>query len=464
MRRLLPIVILAQLFLALIPAAAQNARDSQQPPESVPDQIASLIHSCGEWVFRAAWPTATFRDITIGRPAFGREGFDVPLVFNGTGVNKDLNSDLYLHLVFSFNYKWELKDIHWGEDNGFVPAFFTNEFLGDVAIKLINTFADGDHSAAPSGIAAASRGTDFSRGTAVSRGTAAPAPVKAPVRIRRPAAINSVSVIPIPRNEKGPGITTGSELLWTLENSLYIQDGKPNAKQLYVIASPCDYYSRQFYAATRAFTSQVQIRWIEMVPSHEKECRSFLGMLARSDSGLLALAYDTGFQPGPVPEVLQENALRWSTGVENAASPILRYMLSRYDGPLQYPTLLWVSRRGVEAAMRPEDAASALPDIISSIVERPEGLSPNPVSRQLMSAQYEFKPAGKRAGAKMNGVKLYSLPDERSQVASILPKDFGYPIRAKTKVNGQTWLELQLAPDPLLPNLYVKEADVVEVK
>jgi hypothetical protein len=453
MRRRLAIVILPQLFLLLflLPASAQNTRATQQLPDSVPDQVDSLIHSSAEWVFRAAWPTATYSDISIGRPSFSRDGFDVPLVFSGTGLNKNLGSNLYLNLVFSFGYDWQFKDVHWGPNNGFVPPFFTNELIGAVAVKLIHDFANRNLSAP---------GAD----NTVARNTASPTTRTAAAPVRRPVPVNSFPVIPTPRNQTGPGITTGAELLWALENSLYIPDGNPNDKQIYVIASPCDYYSRQFYGASRPFTSQVQIRWIEMVMPPEKECRSFLGMLARADSDLLSLAYDTDFQPGPVPPALQENALRWSTGVENAVSPILRYMLSRYDGPLLYPTLLWVSSRGIEASMRPDDAPSALPNIIASILERPDALSPDPMSRKLMSAQYDFKPADKRAGAKMNGVKLYSMPDERSQIASTLPKDFGYPIRAKANVNGQTWLELQLAPDPLLPNLFVKEADVIKVK
>jgi hypothetical protein len=451
-------VLIVNLLLLLIlllqisrPAYAQDNNDNQQPPPSLPDQVRSFINSAGKAVFFLSWPTATYRDVSIGFPTFARDGFEVPLVFSGTGINKYGGSDLHVNLVFCFGYDWKLKDIHWGADNGFVPARFTNEFLAAATVKLITDFANSNPSASGAG-------------NTVARNTARSAPATPPAPIRPPVPINSFPVIPTPRNQTGPGITTGAELLWALDNSLYIPDGDPNAKQIYVIASPCDYYSRQFYAATRPFTSQVQIRWIEMVMPPEKECRSFLGMLARSDSGLLPLAYDTGFQPGPVPPVLQENALRWSTGVENAVSPILRYMLSRYDGPLQYPTLLWVSSRGIEASMRPDDVPSALPKIIASILERPDALSPDPMSRKLMSAQYEFKPADKRAGAKVNGVRLYSMPDERSQVASTLPKDFGYPIHAKAKVNGQTWLELQLAPDPLLPNLYVKEAEVIKVK
>ena len=448
---LCPLVLLLQLWP---PASAQTAGDNQQPAPSIPEQVESFVHSSAEWVFRAAWPTATFEGLSVGIPSLTQDGVDVPLVFSGSGVNKNLGSNLELNLVFSFSidhssHSWQFKGIHWGTDNGFVPAFFSTEFTAAVGTKLINDFANANSSAPGSASHSVTRNN---------------ATTTLPATVRRAVPINSVPVIPTPGNQFGPGITTGEELLWALDNSLYIPDGNPNARQLYVIASPCDYYSRQFYAATRPFTAQVQIRWIEVVMPPERECRSFLGMLAREDSGLLSLAYETGFQPGPVPPVLQENALRWSTGEENAVSPILRYMLNRYDGPLLYPILLWVSRRGIEAAMRPGDVSSVLPKIIASMLERSDALSPDPMSRKLMSAQYDFKPADKRAGAKMNGVRLYSMPDERSQVTNTLPKDFGYPIHAKAKANGQAWLELQLAPDPLLPNLYVKEADVIKVK
>ena len=110
--------------------------------------------------------------------------------------------------------------------------------------------------------------------------------------------------------------------------------------------------------------------------------------------------------------------------------------------------------------MRPDD----LDAIVASIIARPDALSVAPMSRQLMPAQYNFKPSGKRAGAKINGTRLYSMPDERSQVTGTMPKNYGFPIAAKTKINGETWLELQSAPEPLLPNLFVRESDVIEVK
>jgi hypothetical protein len=44
------------------------------------------------------------------------------------------------------------------------------------------------------------------------------------------------------------------------------------------------------------------------------------------------------------------------------------------------------------------------------------------MSRKLISAQYDFRAADKRAGAKVNGVRLYSMPDGRSEVASTFPK------------------------------------------
>jgi hypothetical protein len=45
-----------------------------------------------------------------------------------------------------------------------------------------------------------------------------------------------------------------------------------------------------------------------------------------------------------------------------------------------------------------------------------------------------------------------------------MPKDSGYPIAAKLKSNGETWLELQCAPVPSVPNLFVLEKEVSKAK
>ncbi len=441
-RLLLPLILLLQTGWA---AAPQNTTADQENSTSLAEDIQSFIHSAGKIVFLAAWPTATYRGLSLGQLTPVEHGLDVAVRLNGSGFNSYGGSDLWLDLVFSFRNN-QYQGFHLGQNNGFIPPFLVSELVAAIGTQLFDDYA-------------ASHPEARNNETAYRTPSAPTTPLPA-AAFRSVVPLNSMPVLRTSINQIGPGVKSGTELLWALDNSLWIADGKPSERQLYVIASPCDYYSRQLYAASRPFTSDVQIRWIEMVPPSEKECRPFLGMLARGDSGLLEQAYEMGIQPGPVSPVFEENAVRWSTGVENAVSPILRYMLNHYGAPLQYPTLLWVSARGMEASMRPADLAP----IVASIIARPDAMSVDPMSRKLMPAQYDFKPTGKRAGAKMNGVKLYAMPDERSQVASTLPKDFGYPIAGKAKINGEEWLELQLAPEPLLPNLFVRDTDVVKVK
>jgi hypothetical protein len=60
--------------------------------------------------------------------------------------------------------------------------------------------------------------------------------------------------------------------------------------------------------------------------------------------------------------------------------------------------------------------------------------------------------------------KLYALPDERSPLAEVLPKGAGFHIVAKTKVDGQTWFEMEDTSVPYSQRVFVLEADLTQVK
>jgi len=68
-----------------------------------------------------------------------------------------------------------------------------------------------------------------------------------------------------------PGVRTDAELLAALDNSIWIADGKPAEKQIYVIAAPWCGHTQMLWKHTRKLSSQVQFRWIEMDPKSPED-------------------------------------------------------------------------------------------------------------------------------------------------------------------------------------------------
>jgi hypothetical protein len=447
------LISLAALSVPIKGYSSQNQDQASRPsvngsPSTV-DEVRSFVNSVAKGIYFAAWPTATYRSVALDDVQFAANGFDASIKLSGKSAFG--GGDLWLKLVFVVR-NGQLIDIRVGENNAILAQPFQTSATFLKAIKDAEDEYNVEHTNSPDSGSDGGSNSPSPNDGLVHALPAAP--------IRRSIPVNSLPIVSSQPGQPGPGAVSGEDLLEAIDNSLWIADGNPAMEQLYVLASPCDRFSRSFYATSRAFVGAVQIRWIEEVPTSESRCRNFLGMVARGDAGLLEDVYVTGYRPAAAPSDLEENAVRWNMGVENALTPILRYALSVYGRPLNYPILIWVSNDGVKVAERPSDLAN----IFASIADRSSAVNLAPMSRQLMTEQFDLKTTDKRAMAKTDGVKLYAMPDERSQVTSTLPKDLGYPIAAKVRIAGESWFELQSSPEPLVPNLFVREADVYKVK
>jgi hypothetical protein len=266
--------------------------------------------------------------------------------------------------------------------------------------------------------------------------------------------------IRLPSGRPRPGAKTGAEALAALDNSLWIADGPPSDKQIYVVAGPCCGYSQALYHATRDLQG-VQLRWVEMAPTPKPKCLGYLGEIAAaSSSNPLSDMYDTLADPLPAPQALQENAIRWNGGVEGAITYLVNTVDPGHSDGFQYPTLVWVSKEGVRAAIRPDNIAA----IVASVVPRPEATNIAPLGRTYVNASYSYQSMPSKAYlAKQDGTGMYAFPDTKSQLIYTLEKDKGYYASHRLVVAGVPWIEYSLYGHGE-PGPFVREAEVYPAK
>jgi hypothetical protein len=156
--------------------------------------------------------------------------------------------------------------------------------------------------------------------------------------------------------QPGPGVRTGAEFLAALDNSLWVADGPPSDRQIYIIAGPCCGYSQALYRATRQ-TKGVQLRWVEEAPTPKPKCLGYLGEIATSDTAsVLPEMYETLAEPRqPSSLMFRDNAIRWNGGVEGAVYGMVNALSSQHANRFEYPTVVWLSNEGVRVAVRPAD-------------------------------------------------------------------------------------------------------------
>lgn len=248
-------------------------------------------------------------------------------------------------------------------------------------------------------------------------------------------------------------VKTGAELLTALDNSLWIPDGAPSDKQVYIIAGPCCGYSQALYRQTRNLQG-IQLRWVEMAPT--PNCAGFLGGVALSKtSKALVDMYETGRMERSVPLPLTESAVRLNSGVESAIYYLVAALDSTHGEHFDYPILVWLSKDGVRAQMRPDNVDA----IFASIASRPEAVNTISIAPTFLNMSFQEKliPV-KMYRAKNDGVPLYSFPDTKSQLVYTLPKDGGYFGGRSVKANGESWIEV--TPGLGKQTLFAKESDV----
>jgi hypothetical protein len=275
-----------------------------------------------------------------------------------------------------------------------------------------------------------------------------------------PAPLNSELSIRVGPNKPSPGVTSGAQLLSALDNSMWIADGAPSDKQIYIIAGPCCGYSQALYHASRQLKG-VQLRWIEEAPTQDPRCLGYVGEIAaRPDPAILAEMYDTGDQPRQASIALRDNAIRWNGGVEKSVLDIVNFLAQRAKDDFEYPTIVWLSSDGVRVAVRPTNNAVTIAAVVASLVLRPEATNITPRSRSFISSSYQPQSISKTLFlAKREGLAMYAFPDAQSQLVHTLHKDEGAYAFRRVTVAGEAWIELSLFGKGE-PGPFVRESDV----
>ncbi|MEZ5320104.1 MAG: hypothetical protein R2752_22070 [Vicinamibacterales bacterium] len=114
-------------------------------------------------VFFAAWPTATYRQLTFGGVTRAGSGVDVRVRLHGTSAFAD--GPLWTDVVLVIR-DGRVMDLRFGANNGVVPPGLTTSLVGSVLAEISKELAES---------AAASRGTSSAAGATTNRGGGAPA-------------------------------------------------------------------------------------------------------------------------------------------------------------------------------------------------------------------------------------------------------------------------------------------------
>jgi hypothetical protein len=152
-----------------------------------------------------------------------------------------------------------------------------------------------------------------------------------------------------------------------------------------------------------------------------------------------------------------DNAIRWNRGVETSITPLLQKLDPQHRTGFPYPTLVWLSRDGVQIAVRP----NRIDAIVNSVSTRFEAAPITPQSRKFLHSQYQFASLpGSIFGTPEDGVGAFALPDSNSQLVFTLPKNRGFRGVRRTTVNGESWIELSVYDEAWAPGYFVRADQV----
>jgi thiol-disulfide isomerase/thioredoxin len=254
-----------------------------------------------------------------------------------------------------------------------------------------------------------------------------------------------------------PAVKTEAELLAALDNGLWIADGKPSEKQIYVLAAPWCGVCRSLYQRAGRYNDRVQFRWIEIEAKDQSAEDSVAEAATRRDVSVLQRIYETKEAPPRSDPGIRENAVRCNLAVERATEDILKRLArARGEDENGLPTLIWLTKDGVSISV---GVPQRLDRLVNSVISRPEAAALRPRSLDFLNAQYRGDPLPNRPYfAKRDGVEVFGLPDSRSQLVFTMQKGTGFPAARRVSGGGEIWIELSIYTSG--PGFFVRERDL----
>lgn len=255
-------------------------------------------------------------------------------------------------------------------------------------------------------------------------------------------------------------VKTESALLAALDNSIWVPDGPPSDKQIYVISAPWCSFSRQLYGQSRAVTGEVQFRWVELDP-RDPGSSDYIAQGAVEPNGtVLKQMYDTRAPAPPGNPVVRDNAIKYNLVVARVINPMIETLIhAQRQGrrtETGFPVLIWLTASGVRIY---DGLPDSLKPMLDSVIARPEAAALAPAGREFLTSEYKLQPIqAKNYYANEDGVKLFAFPDTRSQLGLTLSKNAGLRGTGRVKVKGETWIELEAYRSG--PGLFVRQRDV----
>lgn len=287
------------------------------------------------------------------------------------------------------------------------------------------------------------------------------------MRILSTFALVALCVLPVRSQNKGKAqnttqraVKTEAELLTALDNSIWVADGTPAEKQIYVISAPWCSFCRELYRKSQSLTGQVQFRWVELDPRDPGSSDYIVEGAADPGSTVLKQMYDTHVAAPPADPAIRDNAIKYNLIVARTINPMIEGLIhAQRQGKRTetgFPVMIWQAADGVKVY---DGLPEQLEPIVNAVVSRPEAAGVAPMGREFLTSKFDFQSIPeKNYYANDDGVRLFAYPDTRSQLGLILSKGAGLRGSRRVKVRGETWIELQAYRSG--PGLFVRERDV----
>jgi hypothetical protein len=126
------------IFCGFVLLLGLTSTVSAQSPSSNSNSIVSFVQSIAQTVYKAAWPTATYKAFTIDSIHPAPSGLDIGVKLSG--LSHWDGSDLWVTLVIEVR-NGAYHGVRVQDHNGLVPPFFTTGTLAEAAAQMTKAYA-----------------------------------------------------------------------------------------------------------------------------------------------------------------------------------------------------------------------------------------------------------------------------------------------------------------------------------
>lgn len=119
---------------------AQASYPNEYEQSTIMDNIRSFVDPVAREIFFLAWPGSPFRSFSLSDPTSTPGGFDVSVKLDGTGINEQGGTDIWLELVIEIR-NGRYQGFRLGRNNGSIQPFTDSADVDRVRKLLFEEYA-----------------------------------------------------------------------------------------------------------------------------------------------------------------------------------------------------------------------------------------------------------------------------------------------------------------------------------